>query len=291
MEEIKMIPIQKLYPFKNHPFKVESDMEMFNLMQSIEKEGVIVPLLVRERVNGNGYEIVSGHRRAKASDWAGLTEVPVVIRNLTDDQAVIAMVDSNLQREHLLPSEKAFAYQMKLEAMKHQGKRIEMVTSDQLEPKFEKMRSNELLAKQVGESAAQIKRYIRLTNLIPKILDMVDEGRIALTPAVELSYLSEEEQYELYAAMDLEQCTPSLSQALQLKVSSQNGVLDMDKIYDILEQEKPNQKEMIKLKAETLNHYFPDDYTPKQKVDLIEQLVKQWHEERVCKKEDRPKRR
>lgn len=291
MEEIKMIPIQKLYPFRNHPFKVESDMEMFNLMQSIEKEGVIVPLLVRKRVNGNGYEIVSGHRRAKASDWAGLTEVPVVIRNLTDDQAVIAMVDSNLQREHLLPSEKAFAYQMKLEAMKHQGKRIEMVTSDQLEPKFEKMRSNELLAKQVGESAAQIKRYIRLTNLIPKILDMVDEGRIALTPAVELSYLSEEEQYELYAAMDLEQCTPSLSQALQLKVSSQNGVLDMDKIYDILEQEKPNQKEMIKLKAETLNHYFPDDYTPKQKVDLIEQLVKQWHEERVCKKEDRPKRR
>lgn len=166
-----------------------------------------------------------------------------------------------------------------------------MVTSDQLEPKFEKMRSNELLAKQVGESAAQIKRYIRLTKLIPKILDMVDEGRIALTPAVELSYLSEEEQYELYAAMDLEQCTPSLSQALQLKVSSQNGVLDMDKIYDILEQEKPNQKEMIKLKAETLNHYFPDDYTPKQKVDLIEQLVKQWHEERVCKEEDRPKRR
>ncbi len=288
MEEIKMIPIQKLYPFKNHPFKVESDMEMFNLMQSIEKEGVIVPLLVRERVNGNGYEIVSGHRRAKASDWAGLTEVPVVIRNLTDDQAVIAMVDSNLQREHLLPSEKAFAYQMKLEAIKHQGKKIEMVTSDQLEPKFEKMRSNELLAKQVGESAAQIKRYIRLTKLIPKILDMVDEGRIALTPAVELSYLSEEEQYELYAAMDLEQCTPSLSQALQLKVSSQNGVLDMDKIYDILEQEKPNQKEMIKLKAETLNHYFPDDYTPKQKVDLIEQLVKQWHEERVCKEEDRP---
>lgn len=266
-------------------------MEMFNLMQSIEKEGVIVPLLVREQVNGTGYEIVSGHRRAKASDWAGLTEVPVVIRNLTDDQAVIAMVDSNLQREHLLPSEKAFAYQMKLKAMKHQGKRIEMVTSDQLEPKFEKMRSNELLAKQVGESAAQIKRYIRLTKLIPKILDMVDEGRIALTPAVELSYLSEEEQYELYAAMDLEQCTPSLSQALQLKVSSQNGVLDMDKIYDILEQEKPNQKEMIKLKAETLNHYFPDDYTPKQKVDLIEQLVKQWHEERVCKEEDRPKRR
>lgn len=190
------------------------------------------------------------------------------------------MVDSNLQRENIRPSEKAYAYKMKLEAMNRQGQRTES-TSVQVEPKWsvDGIRSNELLAKQVGESVAQIKRYIRLTNLIPKILDMVDEGRIAFTIAVEISYLTEEEQYELHAVMDLEQCTPSLSQANRLKRMSQSGQLEMDMMYEILGEEKANQREQIKIKADSLEQYFPSDYTPKQKVELIEKLVKEWHEE------------
>ena len=203
---------------------------------------------------------------------------------MTDDQAVIAMVDSNLQREHLLPSEKAYAYKMKLEAMNHQGKRIEDYTSAQVEPKKNNTRSNELLAKQVGESVAQIKRYIRLTNLIPKIMDMVDKGIIAFTPAVELSYLTEEEQYELHAVMDMEQCTPSLSQATEMKALSRQGKLDMDAVFSILEREKPNQREQIKIRADMLDRYFPDNYTPQQKVEIIERLVKDWHESQVKRK-------
>lgn len=285
MDEIKMISINQLYPFKNHSFRVETNRELYELMRSIEREGVLVPLLARPRSNGAGYELISGHRRAKSGDLAGLTEVPTVIREMTDDQAVIAMVDSNLQREHILPSEKAYAYKMKLEAMNHQGKRIEDETSVQDEPKQNNTRSNEMLAKQVGESVAQIKRYIRLTNLIPKILDMVDKGVIAFTPAVELSYLTEEEQYELHAVMDMEQCTLSLSQATQMKVISQQGKLDMDAILQILEQEKPNQREQIKIRADMLNRYFPDYYTPQQKVEVIERLVKNWHESYVVKEE------
>lgn len=242
METIRNVSISELHDFRNHPFKVEKNMELCELMRSIEKEGVLVPLLVRMNPYGGGYEIISGHRRKEAAIWAGETEVPIVIRELDDDQAVVAMVDSNLHRENLKPSEKAFAYRMKLDAMKHQGKKVsaEDITLAQVEPRFVKkeqgdvvpgtMRSNELLAKQVGESVAQIKRYIRLTNLIPKILDMVDEGKIDFTVAVELSYLKEEEQYELHAIMDLEQCMPSLSQACRLKVMSQHGTLDMDAI-------------------------------------------------------------
>lgn len=275
MDEIRLVEISKLYPFKNHPFRVEMNRELYELMQSIKREGVLVPLLVRPRTNGTGYELISGHRRAKAGDLAGLTEVPVVIRELADDQAVIAMVDSNLQREHLLPSEKAYAYKMKLEAMNHQGKKLEYITSAQVEPKLN--RSNELLAKQAGESVAQIKRYIRLTYLIPKVMDMVDEGRIAFTPAIEISYLTEEEQYELHAVMDMEQCTPSLSQATQMKALSRQGKLDMDEIFSILEQEKPNQREQIKIRADMLDRYFPDYYTLQQKVEVIEKLVKDWH--------------
>lgn len=230
METIKNVSISELHSFRNHPFKVETNTELCELMRSIEKEGVLVPLLVRTNPYGEGYEVISGHRRKEAALWAGETEVPVVIRELDDDQAVVAMVDSNLHRENLKPSEKAFAYRMKLEAMKHQGKKIlaDDITLAQVEPRSAKknpgglvsgaMRSNELLAKQAGESVTQIKRYIRLTNLIPKILDMVDDGKIAFTVAVELSYLKEEEQYELHAIMDLEQCTPSLSQACRLKV-------------------------------------------------------------------------
>ena len=300
METIRNVEINQLHDFKNHPFKVEVNTELCELMKSIEKEGVIVPLLIRTNPYGDGYEIISGHRRKEAAIWAGETKIPVVIRELDDDQAVVAMVDSNLHRENLKPSEKAFAYKMKLEAMKHQGKHIDSVTSAQVGPKCDTdgngradnlgnranevveehsmMNSNELLARQVGESVAQIKRYIRLTNLIPKILAMVDEGKIAFTIGVELSYLSEEEQYELHAVMDLEQCTPSLSQANRMKRMSQRGELGMDAIYLVLEEEKPNQSEQIKIRADTLDDYFPDGFTPKQKVELIKKLVKEWHE-------------
>lgn len=240
---------------------------------------MIVPLLARPNPYGDGYEVIAGHRRKAACSWAGLTKVPVVVRNLDDNQAVIAMVDSNLQRENIRPSEKAYAYKMKLEAMNRQGQRAES-TSVQVNPKLEEgIRSNKLLAKQVGESVAQIKRYIRLTNLIPKILDMVDEGKIAFTIEVELFYLKEEEQYELHAVMDLEQCTPSLSQANRMKRMSQSELLDMDKMYEVLGEEKPNQREQLKLNADSLAKYFPSDYTPKQKVELIEKLVKNWHDQ------------
>lgn len=335
--DIKMVPIVQLQDFEGHPFKVENDMALFELMQSIEKEGVIVPALARPKAGG--YELIAGHRRKAACKWAGIDVMPVVIRDLDDNQAVIAMVDSNLQREHLKPSEKAFAYKMKLEAMKRQGVRTDLTfcqvgekitssqvekklsssqvvtgTSDQDGPKLENptlqthsltsghdadgkwvllqdksvenaiIRSNQALAMQTGESQRQISRYIRLTNLIPKLLDMVDDGKIAFTIAVELSYLTEEQQYELYEVMDMEQCTPSLSQANRMKRMSQSGELDMDAMFLILEQEKPNQRERIKLRADTLAKYFPEDYTPKQKTDLIERLVKEWYEKQELEK-------
>jgi len=281
MDEIKLLNLNQLHDFANHPFKVEENTELCELMRSIETEGVLVPLLARPNPNGEGYELISGHRRKAACAWAGVTDVPVVVRDLDDNQAVITMVDSNLQREHIKPSEKAYAYKMKLEAMNRQGQRTD-ITSAQVEPKSGLLeRSNELLAKQVGESVAQIKRYVRLTNLIPKILDVVDDGKIAFTIAVELSYLKEEEQYELHAVMDLEQCTPSLSQANRMKRMSQSGELDMDMMYEVLGEEKPNQREQIKINADSLSKYFPPDFTPKQKVELIEQLVKDWHEQQA----------
>ena len=281
MDEIKLLNLNQLHDFANHPFKVEENTELCELMRSIETEGVLVPLLARPNPNGEGYELISGHRRKAACAWAGVTDVPVVVRDLDDNQAVITMVDSNLQREHIKPSEKAYAYKMKLEAMNRQGQRTD-ITSAQVEPKSGLLeRSNELLAKLVGESVAQIKRYVRLTNLIPKILDMVDDGKIAFTIAVELSYLKEEEQYELHAVMDLEQCTPSLSQANRMKRMSQSGELDMDMMYEVLGEEKPNQREQIKINADSLSKYFPPDFTPKQKVELIEQLVKDWHEQQA----------
>lgn len=283
------VKISELHDFKGHPFKVEQDIQLFELMRSIEEKGVLVPLIVRSNPYGDGYEIIAGHRRKAACVWAGIEEVPVIVRELNDADAVIAMIDSNLQREHIKPSEKAYAYKMKLEAMKSQGKRNDLTLS-QLGTKLNKgetaegkkiLRADERLAKEVGESRNQIARYIRLTNLIPKILDMVDAGKIAFTIGVELSYLTEEEQYELHAVMDLEQCTPSLSQANKMKRMSQAGTLDMDEMYSILEQEKPNQREQIKIRADTLAGYFPKDFTPRQKVELIEFLVKEWHEKQV----------
>ena len=283
------VKISDLHDFKGHPFKVEQDIQLFELMRSIVDKGVLVPLIVRSNPYGDGYEIIAGHRRKAACHWVGIEEVPVIICEMSDSDAVIAMIDSNLQREHIKPSEKAYAYKMKLEAMKSQGKQNDLLTS-QLGTKLIKdetpegkkiLRADERLAKEVGESRNQIARYIRLTNLIPKILDMVDAGRIAFTIGVELSYLTEEEQYELHAVMDLEQCTPSLSQANKMKRMSQAGTLDMDEMYSILKQEKPNQREQIKIRADTLADYFPQDFTPRQKVELIETLVKEWHEKQM----------
>ncbi len=293
------VKISELHDFKGHPFKVEKDIQLFELMQSIEDKGVLVPLIVRRNPYGDGFEIIAGHRRKEACIWAGMKEVPVVVRELDDADAVIVMVDSNLQREYIKPSEKAFAYKMKLDAMKAQGKRNDLIMS-QVGTKLGKektstgkciLRADERLAKEVGESRNQIARYIRLTHLIPKILDMVDAGRIAFTVGVELSYLTEEEQYELHAVMDLEECTPSLSQAVRMKRMSQSGTLDMDEIYHILEQEKPNQREQIKIRADTLAEYFPKEFTPKQKVELIEALLKEWHEKQVVQSRKQGKSR
>lgn len=233
------VKISELHEFKGHPFKVENDIQLFELMRSIEDKGVLVPLIVRSNPYGEGYEIIAGHRTKAACAWAEIEEVPVIIRELDDADAVIAMIDSNLQREHIKPSEKAYAYKMKLDAMKSQGKRNDLFVS-QVGTKLEKeqtkegktiLRADERLEKEVGESRNQIARYIRLMNLVPKILDMVDEGKIAFTIGVELSYLTEEEQYELHAMMDLEQCTPSLSQANKMKRMSQAGTLDMEEMY------------------------------------------------------------
>lgn len=273
---IVLVKVSELHDFKDHPFKVEQNQELFELRQSMEKEGVLVPLLIRHNTDGDGYEIIAGHRRKAAAIWAGMEEVPAIIRDLDDDQSIIAMVDSNLQREKILPSEKAFAYKMRLEAMKHQG-RVDDMTSDSLGPKYmENNCSNEQLARMVGESVTQIKRYIRLTKLIPKILDMVDRELLAIRSAVEISFLTEAEQYELHAVMELEQCVPNISQANRLKRMSQQKCLDMDMIYEILEEIKPNQREQIKIPLEQIGKYFPADYTPAQQADLIEKLLKGW---------------
>ena len=306
------VKISELHEFKGHPFRVEHDMQLFELSRSIEEKGVLVPLIVRTNPDGEGYEIIAGHRRKAACEWAGVDTVPVMVMQMDDAEATIAMIDSNLQREHIRPSEKAFAYKMKLEAMKQQGKRNDLLREDgtlspvgtklenptlemnqlvcsyddlgkwqlgsqQLEKEQPKVRADEMLARQIGESRNQIARYIRLTNLIPKILDMVDEEKLAFRSAVELSYLSEEEQYELHAVMELEQVIPSLSQANRMKRMSQSGKLDMDMLYEIIGEEKPNQREKLKLYADTLEEYFPSDFTPKQKVELIQTLVKEWH--------------
>lgn len=273
---IVLVKVSELHDFKDHPFKVEQNQKLFELRQSMEKEGVLVPLLIRHNTDGDGYEIIAGHRRKAAAIWAGMEEVPAIIRDLDDDQSIIAMVDSNLQREKILPSEKAFAYKMRLEAMKHQG-RVDDMTSDPLGPKYmENNRSNEQLARMVGESVTQIKRYIRLTKLIPKILDMVDRELLAIRSAVEISFLTEAEQYELHAVMELEQCVPNISQANRLKRMSQQKCLDMDMIYEILEEIKPNQREQIKIPLERIGKHFPADYTPAQQADLIEKLLKGW---------------
>ena len=263
LERVMLLPLSGLRPFKNHPFKIQNDEEMERIVESIRKVGVLSPGLARPTADGS-YELVSGHRRLAACQQLELETMPVVVREMTDDEAVIAMVDANLQREHILPSEKAFAYKMKFEAMRHQG------TSSQLGTK---LRTDEMMAEQSGDSRNQIQRFIRLTNLIPEILAKVDEGKIAFNPAVELSYLSEEQQRDLLAAMEKNQCTPSHAQAIQLKRAAQTGTLDHDAIQALMQQEKPNQQEQIKLRREDFRSFFPPHYTGEQiKRDILKGL-------------------
>ena len=254
-EYIQQLSPDKLVPFQNHPYQVREDAALSELMESIRTHGVLSPLLARTK--GESYELVSGHRRRLAAQKLGLKTVPVLVREMSDDEAVILMIDSNLQRENLLPSEKAFAYKMKLEAMKHQGKATSSLVGTRL-------RSDDLLADSVGESRMTIQRYIRLTNLVPPLLQMVDDGRIAFSPAVELSYLTKEEQAELWDLIGQEDATPSLSQAIRMKQLSREAKLTPEVLYAILTEEKPNQKEQVRIKKESLRKYFPRNYSAQQ---------------------------
>ena len=270
-EQVQQIPIDALHPFTNHPFKVLDDEAMTRTVESIAQYGVLAPLIARPRPEG-GYEIISGHRRQYAAKLAGLDTLPVIVRKMSDDAAVILMVDSNLQREHILPSERAFAYKMKLEALKNQGARSDL-TSDQV---GQKLWSVEQVANDAGESKTQIQRFIRLTNLIPELLDMVDEKKIAFNPAVELSYLDESQQRDFLEAMEDTQNAPSFSQAQQLKKMAQQGEFSYEKAFDVMGQEKKSEKDTVTIKNETLRKYFPRSYTPKQMEDTIIKLLEQW---------------
>lgn len=264
LERVINLPPGEISDFPNHPFKVRMDEEMQQMAESVKEHGVLVPALVREKPDG-GYEMVAGHRRKRAAELAELPEIPCIVRNLTDDEAIIVMVDSNLQREKILPSEKAFAYKMRLEAMKRQGQRTDL-TSSPVATKFSKNRSDQELAELVGEGKDNIHRYIRLTYLLPEMLDMVDDGKIALRPAVELSYLAEKEQHFLLDTMFSEDCTPSHAQAIKMRKFSQEGKLNPDVILSIMQEEKPNQKEQIKIPKERISRYFAPG-TPAQKIE------------------------
>lgn len=266
LEKVVTLNPVDITDFPNHPFKVKQDEAMAEMVDSVKQYGVLVPALVRPKADG-GYEMVAGHRRKCAAMLAGITEMPCIIRNLTDDEATIIMVDSNLQRETILPSEKAFAYKMKLEAMKRQGQRSDL-TSAPLEPKLKGSRSNEELAASSPDSRSQIQRYIRLTELIPPVLDMVDSSKIAFRPAVELSYLSKEQQQSLYDTMECEDCTPSLAQAIKMKEFSRDGKLTEEVILSIMQEEKPNQREQFKMSKERISKYFAPG-TPAQKIEDI----------------------
>lgn len=264
LEKVVTLNPADISDFPNHPFKVKQDEAMAEMVDSVKRYGVLVPALVRPKADG-GYEMVAGHRRKCAATLAGITEMPCIVRNLTDDEATIIMVDSNLQRETILPSEKAFAYKMKLEAMKRQGQRSDL-TSAPLDPKLKGSRSNEELAASSPDSRSQIQRFIRLTELIPSVLDMVDSGKIAFRPAVELSYLSKEQQQSLYDTMECEDCTPSLAQAIKLKEFSRDGKLTEEVILSIMQEEKPNQREQFKMPKERISKYFAPG-TPAQKIE------------------------
>ena len=280
-EQVQQIPIDALHPFTNHPFKVLDDEAMTRTVESIAQYGVLAPLIARPRPDGDGYEIISGHRRQYAAKLAGLDTLPVIVRQMSDDAAVILMVDSNLQREHILPSERAFAYRMKLEALKNQGARSDL-TSDQV---GQKLWSVEQVASDAGESKTQIQRFIRLTNLVPELLDMVDEKKIAFNPAVELSYLDESQQRDFLEAMEDTQNAPSVSQAQQLKKMAQCGEFTYEKAFDILGQEKKSEQDTVTIKNETLRKYFPRSYTPKQMEEKIIQLLDAWQKKQQRRNE------
>lgn len=271
----EFLPIEKLHPFENHPFQVKDDAEMDQLVFSVLTQGLLTPIVVRE-TDAEEYEVISGHRRLRACQKAGVETVPALIYSMDRDAAIIALVDSNLHREHLLPSEKAFAYKMKMEAMSHQGQRSDL-TSSQVATKLDSASS---IGKSQGESRDQVFRYIRLTYLIPEILQMVDEKKIALTPAVELSYLTESQQRDLLETMESEDCTPSLSQSQQLKKLSQSGELDMDRILELLQQPKANQEERLRFDMKDIRHYFPKNYTTeriqKTILQLLEKFERNW---------------
>ena len=267
LEKVVMLNPADISDFPNHPFKVKQDEAMAEMADSVKQYGVLVPALVRPKADG-GYEMVAGHRRKCAATLAGITEMPCIIRNLTDDEATIIMVDSNLQRETILPSEKAFAYKMKLEAMKRQGQRSDL-TSTPLEPKLKGSRSNEELAASSPDSRSQIQRYIRLTELIPPVLDMVDSGKIAFRPAVELSYLSKEQQQSLYDTMECEDCTPSLAQAIKMKEFSRDGKLSAEVILSIMQEEKPNQREKPAFRDERITRLIPKSIPRGQETDFV----------------------
>ena len=270
-EQVQQIPIGELFPFKNHPFKVLDDESMQRTVESVEQYGVLSPLIARPRLEG-GYEIISGHRRQHAAQLAGLDALPVIVRQMDDDAAVLLMVDSNLQRENILPSERAFAYKMKLEALKNQGARSDL-TSTQL---VSKLRSNEQLGAENNQSRETVRRFIRLTNLVPELLDMVDEKKIAFNPAVELSYLDESQQRDFLEAMNDTQNAPSLSQAQRLKKLAQEGHFSYDVAFAVMGEEKKDELDKVVIKNDTLRKYFPRSYTPKQMEDTIIKLLDQW---------------
>ena len=280
-EQVQQIPIDALHPFTNHPFKVLDDEAMTRTVESIAQYGVLAPLIARPRPDGDGYEIISGHRRQYAAKLAGLETLPVIVRQMSDDAAVILMVDSNLQREHILPSERAFAYKMKLDAIKNQGARSDL-TSGQIGPK---LRSDEQVALDAGESRKQVQRFIRLTNLIPELLDMVDEKKIAFNPAVELSYLDESQQRDFLEAMQDTQNAPSLSQAQRLKKLAQEGHFSYDVAFAVMGEEKKDELDKVVIKNDTLRKYFPRSYTPKQMEEKIIQLLDAWQKKQQRRNE------
>ena len=281
-EQVRKIPIDDLHPFTNHPFKVLDDEAMTRTVESIAQYGVLAPLIARPRPDGDGYEIISGHRRQYAAKLAGLDTLPVIVRQMSDDAAVILMVDSNLQREHILPSEHALAYKMKLDAMRRTSGRPSKENPRQLVGNFE---TADVVGKESGESGRQVQRFIRLTNLIPELLDMVDEKKISFNPAVELSYLDESQQRDFLEAMEDTQNAPSLSQAQQLKKMAQQGEFSYEKAFDVMGQEKKSEKDTVTIKNETLRKYFPRSYTPKQMEEKIIQLLDAWQKKQQRRNE------
>ena len=281
-EQVQQIPIDDLHPFTNHPFKVLDDEAMTRTVESIAQYGVLAPLIARPRPDGDGYEIISGHRRQYAAKLAGLDTLPVIVRQMSDDAAVILMVDSNLQREHILPSERALAYKMKLDAMRRTSGRPSKENVSQIGTQ---KRSDQIMAEELGESRNQIQRFIRLTNLVPELLDMVDEKKIAFNPAVELSYLDESQQRAFLEAMNDTQNAPSLSQAQHLKKMAQQGEFSYEKAFDVMGQEKKSEKDTVTIKNETLRKYFPRSYTPKQMEEKIIQLLDAWQKKQQRRNE------